>query len=251
MIQASRELKVRITFLEEVLGTANSNPDIHRDFIASKAPSTELSTEEVENINIVDEDHQGVTIFPKTKDGTPIFYNYQWKGFFKDACGMLRKVTGSESSKIKSYKKEIDGLIFIKEREIPINMNGGKIGHCERPLRASTPQGERIALANSESIGKGATCEFTILLMCNSHTSAVLEWLDYGELRGTGCWRNSGKGIFSYEILEDSEGKLASKPTKKTSSKKVTEPVEETSVEESEDKPKKRGRKKKSETVEE
>ena len=33
-----KELKVKITFLEELLGTANSEKDIHREFIASKSP---------------------------------------------------------------------------------------------------------------------------------------------------------------------------------------------------------------------
>lgn len=29
----------------------------------------------------------------------------------------------------------------------------------------------------------------------------VLEWLDYGALRGIGQWRNSGKGRYTYEII--------------------------------------------------
>ena len=31
-------MKVRITFTEELLGTASANPELHRDFIASKGP---------------------------------------------------------------------------------------------------------------------------------------------------------------------------------------------------------------------
>ena len=31
----------------------------------------------------------------------------------------------------------------------------------------------------------------------------VLEWLDYGKLRGLGQWRNSGKGRFTYELLPE------------------------------------------------
>lgn len=34
------ELKVRLTFFEEVLGTASNNPEIHDEFIASKAPDS-------------------------------------------------------------------------------------------------------------------------------------------------------------------------------------------------------------------
>jgi hypothetical protein len=31
--------------------------------------------------------------------------------------------------------------------------------------------------------------------------NAVKEWLDYGELRGLGQWRNSGKGKFKWEEI--------------------------------------------------
>lgn len=37
--------------------------------------------------------------------------------------------------------------------------------------------------------------------MDDNHMAAVLEWLDYGKLRGIGQWRNSGKGRFTYQIL--------------------------------------------------
>ena len=45
----------------------------------------------------------------------------------------------------------IDGLIFIAPRQIPIKFDG-EMGICQRPLRAQTAQGERVALASSESI---------------------------------------------------------------------------------------------------
>ena len=114
---------------------------------------------------------------------------------------MLRKVPNSASSKIKAYKKEIDGLIFVKEREIPIIFDG-EIESCQRPLRAQTAQGERVALANSETVPAGSTIEFTIQLMCDTHEKAVREWLDYGVFRGIGQWRNSGKGKFEWSEVE-------------------------------------------------
>ena len=57
------------------------------------------------------------------------------------------------------------------------------------------------SLANSEQIPAGSTCEFEITCMDDAHEKAVMEWLDYGKLRGLGQWRNSGKGRFTYEIL--------------------------------------------------
>jgi hypothetical protein len=29
----------------------------------------------------------------------------------------------------------------------------------------------------------------------------VIDWLEYGEFRGLGQWRNSGMGRFTYELL--------------------------------------------------
>ena len=192
-----KEMKVKLTLLEEILGTASNNPDIHGEFIASKAPDALSREEEIAAIGVDAEIEKSMTVFSRNADGNPILWDYQIKGFFKDACGMLRKVTKSKSSGIKAYKKEIDGLIFVKEREIPIVFDG-EIGNCQRPLRAQTAQGERVSLANSETIPAGATIEFTVQCLVDADMAAVCEWLDYGKLRGLGQWRNSGKGKFAW-----------------------------------------------------
>lgn len=201
-----KEIKVKLTFLEEVLGTASADKEIHDKFIAANAPDAPSRKEEIEALGVEEVIEKSMTVFPRNADGKPIFWDYQIKGFFKDACGMLRKIPNSASSKIKAYKKEIDGLIFVKEREIPIIFDG-EIGSCQRPLRAQTAQGERVALANSETVPAGSTIEFTIQLMCDTHEKAVREWLDYGVFRGIGQWRNSGKGKYEWEELDD-KGKV-------------------------------------------
>ena len=200
----SKVLKVKVTMFEEILGTASANPEIHEEFIASKAPDAMSRAEEVAAVGAEEVFEKGMTVFPRGKDGRPIAWDYQWKGFFKDACGALRKVQKSECGKIKAYKKEIDGLIFPQPREIPIEFDG-EMGICQRPLRGQTAQGERIALASSESIPAGATMTFDILMLSPDHEKAVREMLDYGKLRGFGQWRNSGKGRFTYEVLEERE----------------------------------------------
>lgn len=86
------------------------------------------------------------------------------------------------------------------QRQIKVN---GEIGICERPLRAQTPMGERVALSISESIPAGSTLEFEVLCMTDSMKELVMECLDYGALRGLGQWRNSGKGRYLYDILDD------------------------------------------------
>ena len=43
-------MKVRIHFFEEILGTASNNPDIHSEFIASKAPDAKSMAEEIASV---------------------------------------------------------------------------------------------------------------------------------------------------------------------------------------------------------
>lgn len=205
-----QKIKVKLTFTESILGTSPNNKDIYREFIASKAPDASTVEEEIAAIGIDDYTDKGITVFARDKDGNPILYDYQIKGFFKDSCQMLARLTGkdengkkkkavNESGKLTAYKKVIDGLIFVEPREIKLNFDG-EIGLCQRPLRAQTAQGERVALAISEEIPAGAEVEFTVLCFDDSHVPAVLEWLDYGQYRGIGQWRNSGHGVFKYEI---------------------------------------------------
>ena len=131
-----KELKVRITFTEEVLGSQCADKEIHRTYIASKAPDAPSREDEVATLGVDAVEEKSMTIFHKSEDGKPFVYDYQVKGMFKDSCGMLRKVKGSESSKIKAYKKEIDGLIFVKERKIPLIFDGD-MGTC--PLHVQRP----------------------------------------------------------------------------------------------------------------
>lgn len=207
-----KEIKVRITFTEEVLGTSPANEEVYKDFIASKSPDASTLEDEVAAIGVDEVTEKSMTIFPKMADGTPFIYDYQMRGFFKEACGILKKIPHTVSSGIKANKKLIDNYVFINERQIPIDMHGGRMGVCQRPLRASTMQGERIALAMSETVPEGSTIEFTVTLVVEKepakkgaeaidYEQALLEWLDYGKLKGYGQWRNSGKGRFHYEIL--------------------------------------------------
>lgn len=196
-----KELKVKLTFIEPILGTSPANPDIYREFIGSHAPDAASVEDEVAALGADAVAEKSMTVFPRLDDGTPFLYDYQIKGFFKDTCGGLRKVKDSSSSKIKAYKKEIDKLIFPEPRTIPILFDG-EIKECQRPLRAQTAQGERVSLSMSEEIPAGATCEFTVVCLYDDHIDVVRDWLDYGRFSGIGQWRNSGKGRFRWEEIE-------------------------------------------------
>lgn len=194
-------MKVKLTFTESILGTSPANEDIYREFIASKAENAATIEDEVAALGVEAVTEKGMTVFPRTEDGTPFLYDYQIKGFFKDTCGGLKRVKGTISSGIKAYKKEIDKLIFPEPRCIPFE-NWESIGVCQRPLRAQTPQGERISLAMSEEIPAGASITFDIVCISPDHEKAIREWLDYGKYSGIGQWRNSGKGRFTWEEVE-------------------------------------------------
>lgn len=201
-----KTLNVSIRIEEQMLGTCSGDPEIHHKYIASKSPDPTTIEDEVAAIGIDGVERKEMTVFPRDNDGTPFIYDYQIKGFFKDACGMLSRVNGTESKKLKAYKKIIDGLIFPQPRKIKITVFG-QIGSCQRPLRAQTSQGERIALANSESIPAGSMITFNVLLLDESYEPALREWLEYGQLRGLCQWRNSGCGRFSVTGIRTFGGK--------------------------------------------
>jgi hypothetical protein len=228
---------IEATLLEEMLGMS-PDPNIYGEFIAKNAPDSKKMKEEMEALTkdlspeeaakiILD---KGTTVFPRDEDGIPIMWDFQMKGNFKDVCGMLYRAEGTLSSKFTAYKKKIDGLIFVKPRKIRLLVpDGGKIGECQRPLRAQTARGEITALANSETVPAGTKLVFDIEYMDlkgkapkivkkggktvkdedgnivwtkSEMLETIKEWLNYGAYRGLGQWRNSGKGIYTYKIIE-------------------------------------------------
>ena len=197
-----KTLEVKLTFDEDILGTAPADKEIYRNYIGTKAPDPDTANEEAEALDVEAAAEKTMTVFARDEEGRPCLYDYHVKGHFKDACSMLKKVPKSKSSGLKAHKKEIDGLIFVSPSLIPLEMPEGKtIGNCQRPLRASTAMGERVALAMSESVPAGSTCTFEVTCLVDSDIELVREWLDYGKLRGIGQWRNSGCGRYSYEEL--------------------------------------------------
>ena len=200
-------MKVRITLTEETLGTSPSNEELLATYIASKAPTDDLTAQEVATIKAQSAEDR-VTIFPRLADGRPFIYDYQIKGMLKDSCKALAKAGkagyagGKACATLKAYKQAIDGLIFVSPREIPYDMHGMRMGYCERPLRASTPMGERVSIAKSESVPAGSTIELEFTLLDPSLEQMVRECLDYGTLRGIGGWRNSGKGRYTWEEIK-------------------------------------------------
>lgn len=201
-------MKIKITFQEEVLGSAPNKEDIFREYIASKAADPTTIEDEVAAIGVDAVEENGRTVFPRNADGVPCIYDYQIRGFFKESfaalakAGKARYAGGKHCAALKAYKKAVDQHIFVTPRMIPYQYGSSDVGYCVRPLRASTPMGERVALAKSETIPAGSTIEFEVICLIPSLEECIIEALDYGTMHGMGQWRNSGKGVFTYEILD-------------------------------------------------
>jgi len=203
----------KLTFIEPLLGSVPLDKDIYRRWIATRAPTPEQGEGEIETIPEVETLEQGTKGFHRLEDGTPMIRGHVIKGFFKSACGILRRDSDTLSSKIRAYKKIIDGAVWPQPKMIPIVLGEGgyslwpvsdgpkELGLklLQRPLRCQTAQGERVALACSEIIPIGSSVEFDLLIVGGIVDEEVLhEWLDYGQLRGLGEWRSSGMGEFEY-----------------------------------------------------
>lgn len=204
------EMKVRLTFVKPILGTKPNDPEIHSRFVASKAPDHETMEQEVAALGAEEVEERGKTVFFKMEDGTPYLKSYQIKGFFKEAARTLKKVPGTKTKNLTAFLKRIDNFIFVygdlpdDDEVIPLYMPLDMdltATDCQRPLRASTPQGERVALAHSEEAPAGTWMEFRVMCLDPADLKYVREWLDYGRLKGIGQWRNSGKGRFTWEEL--------------------------------------------------
>ena len=131
-----KKINIKLTYIDELLGTCSANPEIHAEFIASKAPDHASREEEVAAIGVEEAIDKAMTVFPKMDDGTPFLWDYQFKGFFKDSCGLLRRADNMKSKGLKAYKKEIDGLVFVTPRRIPLVMPAGPVARKHRPGRA-------------------------------------------------------------------------------------------------------------------
>ena len=98
------KVHVRLAFTDDLLGTSSGNPELHREFIASKAPDAAKMEEEVAAIGVEAVEEKTMTVFPKMADGTPYLWDYQIRGFFKEICGAMRGIPETKSSKVKAYK---------------------------------------------------------------------------------------------------------------------------------------------------
>jgi hypothetical protein len=277
-------LKFHIRFTEPILGSSSGNPDIHQEFVAARAATAAETKEEVAAIpkspdEVAEDIEKASTIFPCDEEGRGTFaWNYQARGFFKEATLALIELGQFTGLTKWTYKKAVDAFLFVKPRRIfllkpevkiaDLPNNGlwldhkaisvpdaqkwvhaalkwedgkdGKPGKFvipdgqrtnERPLRAETMKGERVALARSQELPVGTQAVFAVDILTPDdkgkdedeeegddgkkkkvrRTNATItidhlfDCLHYGSLKGWGQWRGGGWGTIIWEQLGKSE----------------------------------------------
>ena len=175
--------RYRATFTEGLLATKPNDETVHETYVAAKreagAAKDELDAE-ARAVAEIERLEKGCTVFHRDAEGRPIVWDYQIKGFLKDAIKALRRDPKSACAALKNYKGVIDGSVFVKPRQIVLRLPEGKgLGTCQRPLRAQTMQGERVALAQSEEAPAGTVIEFEVLTLAPGLEKALAE-----------CWKS-------------------------------------------------------------
>ncbi len=202
--------KARLVLSEPMLGTVPKSASIYKDHVQNQAieqarkNGIELTSEqlqqEVDSVTAMEIEEKGWTGFHEV-EGQQILYDYVIKGFLKEACSILRRISKSRSSKLAAYRKVVDGMVFIAPRQINILLPEGEdLGILERPLRAQTAQGERVALARSDTCPVGTLIEFEVRVLGVVSKVLLEDWFGYGQFKGLGQWRNGGYGRFTYEL---------------------------------------------------
>ena len=195
----------RLTFTDDLLGSTPLDEEVYSTYIASKAPaSMQVNGTAQTELELLEEaDIKGRTGFLRDDQRRPLLMNYVFKGFLKEAWQACRQRPGALSVSMKAGKSKIDDLLFIQPRHVILRMPPGGVESInERPLRAETARGPRVALAASEQLPIGTWCDVKIIVLAPQIITRELlsEWLDYGEGLGIGQWRSGQYGTFRYTL---------------------------------------------------
>lgn len=192
--------KLKVIFLTPVLGSQPTR-DVATEFLAKKNGFTTLPEDEIELLP--DALERGTTVFHRLPDGSPCVMNYHLLGFLKEAGKVQNgRVTGG----VKALRSKVSSNVFVSPRFLQLHVpEGGGVDYLERPLRAETAQGPRVALARSEQLPEGTWFTAGLEILQGEISEDVLrDLLDYGYFRGLGQWRNSGAyGTFRYELVKE------------------------------------------------
>ena len=183
-----------IELITELLGSQPTK-DVTTKYLAKRS-GVAIPDDEIETLP--DALEQFTTVFHHLADGAPCLYDYQVKGMLKESAEVLNGIHG-----VKALRSKVESTVFISPRRIRLSLPSGQdIDYLERPLRAQTARGPRVALARSEMLPTGTTlrCGVEIIDSKGITETILRELLDYGYYHGLGQWRTGGCGRFRYEL---------------------------------------------------
>lgn len=228
--------KVTLELVEPLLGTVPKQKAVFTNFLAGKAreelekmaakgiplASGEASADaaatlvEAEVETVADMEERGWTGFHSDEEG-PFLYDYAVKGFLKESARTMKTYDPAENgeaeggeeeeeggkkkkgkpkaTEIKQLQDKVSRYVFVRPRKVrlPKDMIGEPL---ERPLRAMTAQGPRVALTRSDVILAGARFSFEVHVLAGGGVTEGLlrDILSYAEYQGFGQWRGGGYG---------------------------------------------------------
>lgn len=210
--------KLRIEFTEPVFGT-QPQKDVATEQTQKKAREQGIPVEdELETLPEMLE--KGTTVFFR-RNGVPVCYDYQFKGFLKASAQVQNGIDG-----VKALRSKVNNTVFVFPRRFTLSVpsditrefmedicpgrlvipseseqGAGIQWLCERSIRILDQRGERTALARSEIIPPGTWAEFELSVVRSIITEKILrELLNYGQYCGIGQWRNASNGRFTYTL---------------------------------------------------
>jgi hypothetical protein len=206
---------IRLRFIEPLLATMTGNPQVFEDYKRELAPDEVKANEEAAVIEALSQQiEKASTVFARDDKGL-FLWDYNIKGMLKENIGILCELGQAGSLTRWTYKKAVDNTVFVAPRRLYLMRNGAVLikpdGDVQRPLRADTLQGERVALARSEMCEAGTTVSFELTIFLSENAKSkyasineelIGAALDYGRVKGIGQWRNASWGRFEWEQIE-------------------------------------------------
>ena len=198
---------VKLVFVEPVLGTVPKSKNLYEAYILSKRRTVKegrLNEDEEELSTVPEVDERGWTGFHGDDHGLFV-YDYQIKGFLKEAALSTREIHNVKNPVVK-----VERWVFVSPRRVYFLDGNSKVkephGVLERPLRAMTQLGPRVSLVRSDYLEAGVRLEFDLHILSEQITTKMLEAIfDYGKWQGIGQWRGGGYGRFHYKMQAKNE----------------------------------------------
>ncbi|MGM9763545.1 MAG: hypothetical protein ACI3ZQ_05960 [Candidatus Cryptobacteroides sp.] len=155
-----KELKVRLTFIEEVLGSSPASKEVYRDYIASKAPEAPSIEDEIEAVGIDETADSKMTVFPRV-DGKVGVWDYQISGVLvPEVRGMSEGGSGSRETGMRAHpptrlERNTERGQNHRSRQGDSDGNG-EAGRCDGSCKAADDccREKRAAKRNFENFGR-------------------------------------------------------------------------------------------------